>query len=186
MEQAKKKIIRKVKPAAAMPRLERVAAYCRVSSGKDAMLHSLSAQISAYSTLIQKTPGWLFVKVYVDSALTGTKDSRAGFQQMLADCRAGQIDLVICKSISRFARDTVTLLTTVRELKALGIDVYFEEEDGLVLADYKTDRVAQAQELRDRYHIQLEIYADALEQITGKQVKQKLIYSFALGCEIPL
>lgn len=66
------------------------------------------------------------------------------------------------------------------------IDVYFEEEDGLVLADYKTDRVAQAQELRDRYHIQLEIYADALEQITGKQVKQKLIYSFALGCEIPL
>lgn len=66
------------------------------------------------------------------------------------------------------------------------IDVYFEEEDGLVLADYKTDRVAQARELRDRYHIQLEIYADALEQITGKHVKQKLIYSFALGCEIPL
>ena len=58
MEQAKEKIIRKVKPAAAMPRLERVAAYCRVSSGKDAMLHSLSAQVSRYSELIQRRPGW--------------------------------------------------------------------------------------------------------------------------------
>lgn len=124
-----KQVEKIVLPGINLPRKKRVAAYARVSSGKDAMLHSLSAQISAYSTLIQKTPGWLFVKVYVDSALTGTKDSRAGFQQMLADCRAGQIDLVICKSISRFARNTVTLLTTVRELKALGIDVYFEEQN---------------------------------------------------------
>lgn len=60
------------------------------------------------------------------------------------------------------------------------IDVYFEEEDGLVLLDYKTDRVAQAEELRSRYHIQMELYARALKQITGKQVKEKLIYSFAL------
>ena len=66
MEQSKKMIIRKVKPAAAMPRLERVAAYCRVSSGKDAMLHSLSAQVSRYSELIQRRPGWVYAGVYAE------------------------------------------------------------------------------------------------------------------------
>ncbi len=116
-------------PGVNMPKKKRVAAYARVSSGKDAMLHSLSAQVSAYSSLIQKTPGWQFVKVYTDEAVTGTKNSRAGFHQMLADCRAGLIDMMLCKSISRFARNTVTLLETVRELKELGVDVYFEEQN---------------------------------------------------------
>ena len=126
MEQAKKKIIRKVKPAAAMPRLERVAAYCRVSSGKDAMLHSLSAQVSHYREFIQRRPGWAYAGVYADEALTGTKDDRPEFQRLLADCRAGKIDRVLTKSVSRFARNTVTLLETVRELKKLGVAVYFE------------------------------------------------------------
>ena len=67
--------------------------------------------------------------VYVDEALTGTKEDRDGFQRLLADCRAGKIDIVLTKSISRFARNTVTLLETVRELKALGVDVYFEEQN---------------------------------------------------------
>lgn len=129
MEQAKKKIIRKVKPAAAMPRLERVAAYCRVSSGKDAMLHSLSAQVSHYSELIQRRPGWAYAGVYADEALTGTKDDRPEFQRLLADCRAGKIDRVLTKSVSRFARNTVTLLETVRELKELGVAVYYEEQN---------------------------------------------------------
>lgn len=129
MEQAKKKIIRKVKPAAAMPRLERVAAYCRVSSGKDAMLHSLSTQVSRYSEFIQCHPGWAYAGVYADEALTGTKDDRPEFQRLLADCRAGKIDRVLTKSVSRFARNTVTLLETVRELKELGVAVYFEEQN---------------------------------------------------------
>ena len=111
------------------PAVTRVAAYARVSSAKDAMLHSLSAQISRYSSLIQKTPGWLYCGVYADEAMTGTKDDRAGFQKLLTECRAGNIDMVITKSISRFARNTVTLLGTVRELKALGVDVYFEEQN---------------------------------------------------------
>ena len=111
------------------PSLKRVAAYARVSSGKDAMLHSLSAQVSYYSALIQKHAGWLYCGVYADEAFTGTKDSRDGFQDLLAECRAGNIDMVITKSISRFARNTVTLLETVRELKALGVDVYFEEQN---------------------------------------------------------
>ena len=129
MEQAKKKIVHKVKPAAAAPRLERVAAYCRVSSGKDAMLHSLSAQVSRYSEFIQRRPGWAYAGVYADEALTGTKDNRPEFQRLLADCRAGRIDRVLTKSVSRFARNTVTLLETVRELKELGVAVYFEEQN---------------------------------------------------------
>lgn len=110
----------------AQPRALRVCAYARVSSGKDAMLHSLSAQVSHYSEMIQSHIGWVYCGVYSDEALTGTKSDREGFQQMLTDCRAGKIDMVITKSISRFARNTVTLLQTVRELKSMGIDVYFE------------------------------------------------------------
>lgn len=116
----------------ALPKLEqkkRVAAYARVSSGKDAMLHSLSAQVSYYSALIQNHGDWLYVGVYTDEAKTGAKDTRADFQRLIADCRAGKIDMVITKSISRFARNTVTLLQIVRELKALGVDVFFEEQN---------------------------------------------------------
>lgn len=93
------------------------------------MLHSLSAQVSYYSELIQSHGDWLYTGVYSDEAKTGTKEARSGFQHLIADCRAGKIDLVITKSISRFARNTVTLLQTVRELKAYGVDVYFEEQD---------------------------------------------------------
>jgi len=106
----------------------RAAGYSRVSSGKDAMLHSLSAQVSYYSQLIQSTPGWVYAGVYADEAQTGTKHERPEFQRLLADCRAGKIDLVITKSVSRFARNTITTLETVRELRALGVDVYFEEQ----------------------------------------------------------
>ncbi|MGI6167035.1 MAG: recombinase family protein [Eubacteriales bacterium] len=112
-----------------VPRLKRVAAYARVSSSKDAMLHSLSAQVSAYSEMIQKHPGWQYVGVYADEAKTGTKDSRENFQRLLADCRSGKVDMIITKSISRFARNTVTVLKTVRELKAIGVDVFFEEQN---------------------------------------------------------
>ena len=124
------KVIRKMEAGIpSLPQRRRVAAYARVSSGKDAMLHSLAAQVSYYSEHIQKNPEWEYAGVYVDEALTGTKDNREGFQRLLADCRAGKIDMVLTKSISRFARNTVTLLETVRELKTLGVDVYFEEQN---------------------------------------------------------
>ncbi len=124
------KTIKRINPGIpTQPQLKRVAAYARVSTGKDAMLHSLSAQVSYYSSFIQTHPGWCYCGVYSDEALTGTKDSRAGFQKLLTDCRAGKVDMVITKSISRFARNTVTLLEAVRELKRLGIDVYFEEQN---------------------------------------------------------
>lgn len=109
--------------------IQRVAAYARVSSGKDAMLQSLAAQVSYYNELIQKHRDWEYVGVYADEAKTGTKDERESFQRLLADCHAGKIDMIVTKSISRFARNTVTLLETVRELKALSIDIFFEEQD---------------------------------------------------------
>ena len=112
-----------------LPNLKRVAAYARVSTGKDAMLHSLSAQVNYYSSLIQSHSGWQYAGVYSDEAFTGTKADRKGFQDMLCDCRAGRIDMIITKSISRFARNTVTLLQTVRELKNIGVDVFFEEQN---------------------------------------------------------
>ena len=104
---------------------KRVAAYARISCVKDAMLHSLSAQVSYFSNLIQRNPDWIFAGIYADE-VTGTTKERKDFQRLLADCRNGQIDMIIVKGLSRFARNTVTLLETVRELKALGVDVFFE------------------------------------------------------------
>jgi len=110
-------------------RRKNVCAYARVSSGKDAMLHSLSAQVSYYQKFIGSNPEWKFCGIYADEALTGTKDNREQFQAMLAECRAGRIDMVVAKSITRFARNTITLLETVREFKQIGVDVSFEEQN---------------------------------------------------------
>lgn len=124
------RIIRKLEPSVPqIPVRKRVAAYARVSSGKDAMLHSLSAQVSYYSGMIQNRSDWEYVGVYADEAFTGTKDERPEFQRLMNNCRNGKIDMVITKSIARFARNTVTMLEAVRELKLLGIDVYFEKEN---------------------------------------------------------
>ena len=123
-----RKIIKIEKEPAAILR-KKVAAYARVSSGKDSMLHSLSAQISYYSNLIQSRKDWEYVGVYSDEAISGTKESRDSFQEMIKDCREGKIDMIITKSISRFARNTVTLLQTIRELKDINIGVFFEQEN---------------------------------------------------------
>ena len=109
--------------------IKRVAAYARVSSEKDTALHSLSAQISHYNEYISNHIGWEFAGVYADEGISGTKDTRPEFTRMLEDCRSGKIDLIVTKSITRFARNTVTLLNAIRELKLLGIDVYFEKEN---------------------------------------------------------
>ena len=124
------RVIKDVTPqmATELKRL-RVCAYARVSSGKDAMLHSLSAQVSYYQKFIASHIDWVFCGIYADEAFTGTKEVRPQFQKMIEECRSGNIDLVVTKSISRFARNTITLLQTVRELKALGVDVYFEEQN---------------------------------------------------------
>lgn len=110
------------------PRLK-VAAYARVSMETDRLMHSLSAQISYYSDMIQKNLEWEYAGVYADRFISGTSiEKRAEFQRMIADCEDGKINIILCKSISRFARNTVDLLNTVRHLKELGIEVRFEKE----------------------------------------------------------
>lgn len=111
-----------------LPSKKRVAAYARVSVKREEKLRSLSAQVSHYSAFIQNNHEWEYAGVYADD-VTGTKDSRPEFQRLLADCRAGKVDIVLTKSISRFARNTVTMLETVRELKAIDVDVWFEREN---------------------------------------------------------
>ena len=120
-------IRRPIKPD--IPSFKRVAAYVRVSNLKDAMLQSLSTQVSYYNDFIQRHPGWQYAGVYVDEGLTGTKDLRPEFQRLLADCKGGKIDMIITKSTTRFARNTVTMLETVRMLKEYDVDVFFEKEN---------------------------------------------------------
>lgn len=124
-----KRTITKIEPKPRIVSKTKVAAYARVSNGKDAMLHSLASQVSHYKKLIQDNNDWEFAGVYADEAYTGTKESRTEFQQLIKDCKVGKIDMIITKSISRFARNTVTLLKTVRELKSIHIDVFFEEQN---------------------------------------------------------
>lgn len=113
---------------AAMAAKKRVAAYARVSGGREEAFHSLSAQTAYFQELISANPEWEFAGIFSDRGMTGTKDDRPGFQAMMKACREKQIDMVLAKSITRFARNTVVLLDTIRELKTLGIAVYFEEE----------------------------------------------------------
>ena len=108
---------------------KRVAAYARVSMESERMQHSLSAQVSYYSALIQKNPEWEYAGVFADYGISGTgTKKRDEFNHMLAECEAGNIDIILTKSIQRFARNTVDLLNTVRHLKELGIEVRFEKE----------------------------------------------------------
>ena len=108
---------------------KRVAAYARVSKETDRLLHSLSAQVSHYSQLIQSNPEWVFAGVYADGGLSGTgTEWRGEYKRLIADCEAGKIDIVLVKSISRLARNTVDLLSAVRHLKEIGVDVWFEKE----------------------------------------------------------
>lgn len=108
---------------------KKVAAYARVSADYDATEHSLSQQISYYNSIIQKRRDWTFVGIFSDLGITGTKTQREGFLKMMDSARNGEIDLILTKSISRFARNTVDLLSSVRELKDLGVNVHFEREN---------------------------------------------------------
>ena len=133
------KNVRKIEPTAPVmsvldlqPLLKkkRVAAYARVSTEKDEQQNSYDAQIDYYTTLIRNNPEWEFVDIYSDEGITGTSiKNRDGFNRMIDDALAGKIDLILTKSVSRFARNTVDSLTTVRKLKEKGIEVYFEKEN---------------------------------------------------------
>ena len=111
-------------------RKRKVAAYARVSTNSEEQVTSYEAQVDYYTKYIQGRADWEFVKVYTDEGITGTNTKhRDGFNEMIEDALAGKIDLIITKSVSRFARNTVDSLITVRKLKEKGIEVYFEKEN---------------------------------------------------------
>lgn len=108
---------------------KKVAAYARISMESERMNHSLSAQISYYSSLIQKNPVWQYAGVFADDGISGTGISkRDEFKRMIKAADNGEIDIILTKSIQRFARNTVDLLETVRHLKNIGVEVRFEKE----------------------------------------------------------
>lgn len=117
--------------------LMRVAAYCRVSTDSEDQLESYKAQVAYYTDAIAKNPRWRFVEIYADEGITGTiAKKRDNFMRMIRDCEKGKIDLILTKSVARFARNTVDSLKYVRKLKALGVGVYFEEQ---AIDSMKTD-----------------------------------------------
>ncbi|RJX23832.1 MAG: recombinase family protein [Dethiobacter sp.] len=108
----------------------RTAAYARVSTDSEEQLTSYEAQVDYYTKYIKERADWEFVRVYTDEGISATNTKkRDGFKQMIADALDGKIDLIITKSVSRFARNTVDSLVTVRQLKEKGVEVYFEKEN---------------------------------------------------------
>ena len=108
----------------------RVAAYCRVSTDSEEQLNSYAAQKAYYTQRIEENPDWELAGIFADKGITGTSmKKRAEFKRMIAACKRGRIDMILTKSLSRFARNTVDCLDTVRVLKANGIGVIFEKEN---------------------------------------------------------
>ena len=109
---------------------KKVAAYARVSTGSDEQETSLEAQMDYYENHIKSNKNWIFVDVYYDDGISGLSyRNRDGFNRMIDDALDGKIDLILTKSLSRFARNTVDTLVIIRKLKEKGIEVYFEKED---------------------------------------------------------
>ena len=110
--------------------LKRVAAYCRVSTDSEDQLNSYNSQVQYYTDFIKQNSEWTLAGIYADEAITGTQvDRRIDFQRLINDCINGDIDMVITKSISRFARNTLDTLKYVRKLKEYNVAVFFEEEN---------------------------------------------------------
>lgn len=108
----------------------KTAGYARVSTDSEEQLTSYEAQVDYYTHYIQSRPEWEFVKVYTDEGISATDTRhRDGFNEMIKDALDGKIDLIVTKSVSRFARNTVDSLSTVRKLKEKGVEVYFQKEN---------------------------------------------------------
>lgn len=134
---AAKRVVREI-PAASLYRLESVkaaprmvvAAYARVSTEKEEQEDSFARQVEHYTALIQSRSEWSFGGIYADPGITGTRaEKRPDFMRMIQDCRDGKIQKILVKSISRFARNTVDALNYIREIKDLGISIFFESEN---------------------------------------------------------
>jgi len=112
------------------PGKRKVAAYARVSTSSEEQLTSYEAQVDYFTKLIKANPAWEFVGIYTDEGISATSmKKRDGFNKMVSDALGGRVELIITKSISRFARNTVDCLTTIRKLKEYNVEVYFEKEN---------------------------------------------------------
>ena len=108
----------------------KVAAYARVSTDSDEQYTSYETQKTYYENYIKSKPEWEFVRVYADEGISGTNTKkREGFKSMITDALDGKIDLIVTKSISRFARNTLDTISYIRKLKSAGVEVYFEKEN---------------------------------------------------------
>lgn len=106
-----------------------VAAYCRVSTESDEQMNSLANQKEYFEKLIKSHEDWNFVDIYYDEGISGTSlKKRDGFNKMIADALAGKIDMIVVKSISRFSRNTVDAIQTIRNLRNHDIRIFFEKE----------------------------------------------------------
>ena len=111
-------------------RKRRVAGYARVSTDNEEQDTSFKTQVDYYTNFISKNPSWEFAGLYSDDGVSGCSiKKREGFKKMITDAKDGKIDLIITKSISRFARNTVDALQTIRDLKTSNVEVYFEKEN---------------------------------------------------------
>jgi len=107
---------------------QRVAAYCRVSTNSEEQLNSYTAQKNYYTQKIEENPDWEMAGIFADEGLSGTSmKKRAEFNRMIAACKRGRIDMILTKSASRFARNTVDCLKVIRTLKDRGIGIIFEK-----------------------------------------------------------
>ena len=131
-----------------LQRRARVAAYCRVAPSSGDQSFALAAQEAHYRQMIGENPDWELAGIFADEGIAGRGD-RGGFDRMMAACKRGRVDLILTKSMSRFARNTVDCLKVIRELKTRGIGVIFEKEnvDTLALSDSDELRMAVCSEL---------------------------------------
>lgn len=119
--------IKVIKPTKALhQQKKKVCAYVRVSTDSLQQEDSLENQTTYFKGFITANPEWEFVGIYSDQGISGYKENRPGFQKMIADARAGNLDLIVVKSISRFARNTETVLKFSRELKSIGVGIFFQ------------------------------------------------------------
>lgn len=148
----------------------RVCAYARVSSGTDDMLASLYNQITHYHKRIKREINWKFAGIYKDEAFTGTKVDRGDFQKMLKKCYQGKIDMIITKSVTRFARNLFETVRIARELREIDVDIFFEDEDLHSInpeSEYKLTLYA--------------IHAQMQAASTSENMKWRISYDFQKG-----
>ena len=154
-----------------IPQLIRVAGYVRVSTGKPEQKTSFESQQKHYRQLLARHPEWIDVGLYADEGITGTSiRKRKNFIRMIEDCRAGKIDKIIVKSVSRFARNTVDCLATIEELTALNVEVYFELQNLSSIRDSKTTK------------LQLTLFA-SMAQEESETLSESVSYGIRMGIE---